>query len=416
MKKVLTIQIPTWRNLRQLRDTLHSLVMHTEYPYIIKVINNDGTDDGKRDVENIVASMKTDSIKVLHSGTNLGWCGAHNMALKECDTPFVCLLNDDVVFTPWDQSWWRRLMLSFSDPSVGAVGPCSNFVMGGQNLWHINLGVIMETNLLIGFCVAMRTDVIKKIGGLDESLPGGDDFDWSIRIRDAGYRLMINRGCFLYHIGQQTGKRVNGSYWDSAIMQDRVNNALIRKHGVKKWYRTYCAEPYDPVEAGEMNYEGVLWEKIGKEMEGQMGFEIGCGNKKVATFGLDIARKGESGAGGRKFTQASPDVTADCLNMPVGDGSLDYIIAPHIFEHLIDPLEALDEWHRVLKPDGKLFITAPNQDKMVTMIIDHTHVHAYTPSSAKNIVSRAGFKVDVVEEIPNSGAFVLRAHKEGACQ
>ena len=37
----LTIQIPTFRNPEQLKDTLLSLLVHTEFPYVIKVINND---------------------------------------------------------------------------------------------------------------------------------------------------------------------------------------------------------------------------------------------------------------------------------------------------------------------------------------------------------------------------------------
>jgi SAM-dependent methyltransferase len=42
------------------------------------------------------------------------------------------------------------------------------------------------------------------------------------------------------------------------------------------------------------------------------------------------------------------------------DDSLDFIIANHLLEHLEDPIKGLIEFHRVLKPDGALYMALPD--------------------------------------------------------
>ncbi len=53
------------------------------------------------------------------------------------------------------------------------------------------------------------------------------------------------------------------------------------------------------------------------------------------------------------------DLVCDIVNIPEPDASYDVILCSEVFEHLTDPLKALDEFRRLLKPDGKLIITAP---------------------------------------------------------
>ena len=241
MTSNLTVVIPTYRNYDQLHQCLYTLTRHTEYPLEIIVVNNDGAN--QETINSIVEGFQVDFIRIICIAGNKGWMGACNTALRQVDTKYVCFCNDDVVWPPDSKSFWSKLVDHMElHPKVGAVGPCSNFVMGKQNLFDYTTPDLCLTGLLIGFCVVMRTELIKKIGGLDESLPGGDDFDWSIRIRDAGYDLLIDRSAYLHHIGQQTGKRVH-SEWDTQRHQEMTDNALIRKHGVRKWWETRFQRP-----------------------------------------------------------------------------------------------------------------------------------------------------------------------------
>jgi SAM-dependent methyltransferase len=53
------------------------------------------------------------------------------------------------------------------------------------------------------------------------------------------------------------------------------------------------------------------------------------------------------------------DIVCDITSVPEPDGSFDVVLCSEVFEHLPDALKALDEFARLLKPGGKLIITAP---------------------------------------------------------
>lgn len=53
------------------------------------------------------------------------------------------------------------------------------------------------------------------------------------------------------------------------------------------------------------------------------------------------------------------DLVCDIVDVPEPDSSFDVILCSEVFEHLPDPLKALDEFARLLKPGGELIVTAP---------------------------------------------------------
>jgi SAM-dependent methyltransferase len=53
------------------------------------------------------------------------------------------------------------------------------------------------------------------------------------------------------------------------------------------------------------------------------------------------------------------DFICDIERLPVADNSYDVIINTQVIEHVKDPQAVLAEFYRVLKPRGKLFLTAP---------------------------------------------------------
>lgn len=246
----LTIAVPTCDNLQQLSDTLISLVRNTDFQGKLLVIDN-GLKSTPETYKYIQGQVPYD-IDWYDALGNLGWAKAINLAISKTKTEFFCMLNDDVIFVP-DRDFWRKLMAWFNygedmrsakvpiwhEPfppwfNIGGVGPISNYAFGYQNLWMHGVPDAFLAPVLIGFCAVYRTELVQE--GLDAELPGGDDFDLSIRTRWKGYGLVVDRRCYLHHIGSQTGGRLKPDYWDSAIHQADVYNAIIRKHGLKKWY------------------------------------------------------------------------------------------------------------------------------------------------------------------------------------
>jgi len=56
------------------------------------------------------------------------------------------------------------------------------------------------------------------------------------------------------------------------------------------------------------------------------------------------------------------DVSADAANIPVPDDSTDFVLHFHVWEHLLNPFIALDEWVRITRSGGYLFVIVPKRD------------------------------------------------------
>lgn len=169
--------------------------------YQIIVINNE---TGNKAVKEYLDGL--DEITVHHPKENLGWIRGINKGYKliDDDSDFVIFANNDTVIT--EGGWLQRLLNHFKE-DVGAVGPTSNYVVGRQATIYNHGGIWEEsTNVLIGFFMCIRRSVIEQIGLLDErfGVGGADDFDYSTRIKEAGYELKIARDVYIHHSGSKS--------------------------------------------------------------------------------------------------------------------------------------------------------------------------------------------------------------------
>jgi hypothetical protein len=92
---------------------------------------------------------------------------------------------------------------------------------------------------------------------------------------------------------------------------------------------------------------------------GLLGCEIGAGASPIP--GLDPA---PIYVDCFKTFGAAPNV-ADYYGhagaLPFHDHSLDYVVASHVLEHVANPVAALAEWVRVVRPGGLLYVIVPNR-------------------------------------------------------
>lgn len=80
------------------------------------------------------------------------------------------------------------------------------------------------------------------------------------------------------------------------------------------------------------------------------GLDIGSGGRPISDNSITVDNN----------TDMHPDIVADMCRVPVEDNSQDFVVASHVLEHTDRILDALKEWYRVLKQNGKIGIMVPH--------------------------------------------------------
>jgi SAM-dependent methyltransferase len=59
------------------------------------------------------------------------------------------------------------------------------------------------------------------------------------------------------------------------------------------------------------------------------------------------------------WTYGDIDYTSDITSIPVDDASFDAVLCTEVLEHVLHPIEAIGEMSRILRPGGRLYLSAP---------------------------------------------------------
>jgi GT2 family glycosyltransferase len=228
-----TVVILAWNAWPRTRACLDSL-LSTLRPGDQVVVVDDGSSD-----ETAAELANYPWVEVVSNELNRGFSqGCNQGAVLASGEVLVFLNNDTIVLN----GWLEELLFPFSDPEVGAVGPRSNNVSGVQNIedvvyegdavasiiefgqdWHrANVGRTSESPSLAGFCLAVRADTFRAIGGFDEgyAVGGLEDDDLCMKLRTAGFRLLVAHGCFVHHESRATFD-ANGGHWSQRQLENQ---------------------------------------------------------------------------------------------------------------------------------------------------------------------------------------------------
>lgn len=162
----------------------------------------------------------------------------------------------------------------------------------------------------------------------------------------------------------------------------------------------------------------------------QPGFDVldaGCGPGTITAgiaqeafpgrvTGLDIApehlERGQRLAEGREILNLG-FVAASAYEMPFADHSFDVVFSHALLEHLGDPMRALEEFHRVLRPGGFIALCSPDWNNFEltphTMSLGRA-IHAY-----RHLQERNGRDTATGARLPeylNEAGFTPLAHDE----
>jgi SAM-dependent methyltransferase len=95
------------------------------------------------------------------------------------------------------------------------------------------------------------------------------------------------------------------------------------------------------------------------------------------------------------------DYYCDATDIPVPAANFDVVLCTEVLEHVPEPIKVVNEFARILKPGGKLLLTAPLGSGIHQ---EPYHFYGgYTPFWYQKFLGEAGFENIVIE--PNGGFF-----------
>lgn len=85
-------------------------------------------------------------------------------------------------------------------------------------------------------------------------------------------------------------------------------------------------------------------------------------------------------------------VRGDVTRLPFADGSFDAVVCKDVIEHVPDARVVIREVARVLKPGGRVFLSAPDAQRWVWE--DYTHVRPFPRAAMRRLLLDQGLAIE----------------------
>lgn len=167
-----------------------------------------------------------------------GYGANHNYALKNVNTPFICILNPDIRL---EANPFPILLRSFNDKKLAIVAPkiinlggltedsarrfptllsLTRKALGSDNGTYPEESAIINPDWLAGMFFLICSNVFAKLGGFDESFfLYYEDVDLCWRLRRAGFQIMQDRSVSVIHDARRESRRsLRFAMWHLASM------------------------------------------------------------------------------------------------------------------------------------------------------------------------------------------------------
>lgn len=222
------ILIRGYNNLDLTECCIGSIIANTEQPtYEITYVDN-----GSRPYLDLITTItRFGGMNVILLPFNHGSVRAINLGLAMAlfsSSKYILLLDNDTEIPEGDTTWLQRFISYFEqDEKVGAVGAVTDYVSGFQHAdkmidifqkaWQNEetkeqgLDTSPEMPLLVSFAMMLRKTAVQEVGFFDESFEPGncEDYDYTLRLREAGYKCLVGQSVWIHHKGSQTFQQFN---------------------------------------------------------------------------------------------------------------------------------------------------------------------------------------------------------------
>jgi hypothetical protein len=238
-----------WNRRDDTLACLNSLQALT-YPHRQLIVVDNGSTD------NSVAAIqaKFSDVTLIETGSNLGFAGGFNVGIRYAlshGAEYVFLLNNDT-FT--DSALLDHL-LKYAAPKVGVLAPAIFYADTPDRIWSTGGGIHpilqemtgnhgrnkalpcipIEREFLSGCALLIRREVFERVGLFDERFfIYYEDLDFCVRVRQAGYHLLLIPDAHLWH-------RVSQSSGGAQSPQERYYMAVSSGQYFRKHMRSWRA-------------------------------------------------------------------------------------------------------------------------------------------------------------------------------
>lgn len=165
---------------------------------------------------------------VARNEVNKGFSGNCNAGAARAQGDILCFCNQDIEANAHSPGWDTAICAAFGDASVGIVAPRLLFpdgkvqsvgggfdshlqpyhrCLGYSNLDYWEVNTPQEVEWVTGAYLAIRREIFQQVGGFDETYVSYfEDCDLCIRVKEAGYKVMIDpRVSFTHKVGSTGG-------------------------------------------------------------------------------------------------------------------------------------------------------------------------------------------------------------------
>ena len=226
---LVTVIVVTLNNMNLLRNCLESLYAQ-DYEAIEIVVVDNGSEE---DIRGMLAK-KFPEVRVVRLDKNYGFAGGNNRGIETAQGKYIALINNDAVAAP---QWISSLIATAeSDPEIGAA---ASIIIDGNKpevLDSCGVGIALdgmsrqamrgmpvpqliqpeEVLLFSGCACLLRAETLKEVGLFDEDFFAYcEDTDLGLRMRRAGWDIVVAPGAYVYHHYSMTGGKfsLQKIYW-----------------------------------------------------------------------------------------------------------------------------------------------------------------------------------------------------------
>ena len=248
MRRLTSIIIVSYNTCELTISCIESIRCYTkEGTYELIVVDNASIDDS-------VARLQQEAdVRLVVNKENRGFPTACNQGMQLARGTELLLLNSDTVVT---YNWLDNMLKAlYSKEKIGAVGCVTNACSNWQQIpvdyknlkemqnfaksfnnsdpakWH-------PWQMLVGYCLLLKHEVFVQIGMLDDKFnPGNyEDDDYCLRIRLAGYELLLCADTFIHHYGSASFiYGINAEEKKAREKKFEIINARNKVYFCKKW-------------------------------------------------------------------------------------------------------------------------------------------------------------------------------------